>query len=114
MAACHDIAVFLYKMDEGAHKHAEHEAWLDEQLKRYPNERSTERKLLPPASLFWHGSFRSHRRYPNGLAELAGYWAETQIFGGVILFDRGESGEEVSLLLLTMIQIKQIRSIRDY
>ncbi|KAK2609559.1 hypothetical protein N8I77_003055 [Diaporthe amygdali] len=28
------------------------------------------------------------------VAELAGYWAETQIFGGVVLFDRGESGEE--------------------
>ncbi|KAI3393264.1 hypothetical protein diail_4523 [Diaporthe ilicicola] len=94
VVACHDIAIFLYKMDEGAHKHAEHEAWLKEQKKKYPNKRSTARKLLPPASLFWHGAFRSHRRYPNGLAELAGYWAENQIFGGVVLFDRGESGEE--------------------
>lgn len=104
--ACHDIAVLLYEMDEGAHKHTEHKAWLKEQKKKHPNKRSTARKLLPPASLFWHGAFRSHRRYPNGLAELAGYWAENQIFGGVVLFDRGESGEEVSLLLLvTILQI---------
>ncbi|KAI7774163.1 hypothetical protein LA080_009211 [Diaporthe eres] len=29
-------------------------------------------------------------------AELGGYWAETQIFGGVVLFDRGNTGEEVA------------------
>jgi hypothetical protein len=100
-------------MDKGVHKHAEHEAWLDEQLKKHPNKRSTARMLLPPASLFWHGSFRSHRRYPNGLAELAGYWAETQIFGGVILFDRGESGEEVSLSAATMLQINRALGVID-
>lgn len=54
--------------------------------------------LLPPATLFWHGSFRDSHRYPNGVAELAGYWAETQIFGDVVLFDRGDTGEEVSLI----------------
>lgn len=37
-------------------------------------------------------------QYPEeGTAELPGYWAENQIFGGVVLFQRGESGTEVSL-----------------
>lgn len=27
---------------------------------------------------------------------MAGYWAETHIFGGVLLFDRGEGEDEVS------------------
>lgn len=52
--------------------------------------------LLPPATLFWHGSFIDSHRYPNGIAELAEYWAETHIFGGVLLFDRGETDEEAS------------------
>ena len=94
--ACHDIAIFLYQLDDGIHKHTEHEAWLAEQEQKYPNKHLRARLLLPPPTLFWHGSFRDSHRYPSGVAELAGYWAETQIFGGVILFDRGQSGEEVS------------------
>jgi hypothetical protein len=30
-------------------------------------------------------------QYPDGLADVAGYWAEDQIFGGVVLFDRSQS-----------------------
>lgn len=36
-------------------------------------------------------------QYPEGVAELPGYWAEDQIFGGVVLFERGESGTEVGI-----------------
>lgn len=35
-------------------------------------------------------------QYPDGVAELPGYWAEDRTFGGVVLFGRGESGKEVS------------------
>jgi hypothetical protein len=35
-------------------------------------------------------------QYPNGFAVVAGYWAEAKIFGGVVVFDRGPSGVEVS------------------
>jgi hypothetical protein len=38
-------------------------------------------------------------QYPDGLADVAGYWAEDRIFGGVVLFDRGDSGYEVCDLL---------------
>lgn len=96
VTACHDIAVCLYQLDYGDHEHADHEDWLEEQFEKYYNARSEARLPLPPPTLFWHRSFRAWHRYPNGVAELAGYWAETQIFGGVVLFDRGESGEEVS------------------
>lgn len=27
--------------------------------------------------------------YPHGFADVVGYWAETHIFGGVVVFDRG-------------------------
>jgi hypothetical protein len=45
--------------------------------------------------LFFHVDYMDHRQYPNGLADMAGYWAEDRIFGGVVLFDRGDSGYEV-------------------
>lgn len=82
-------------MDGGVHKHREHEEWLSEKLANLP-EKSLDRKILPPPTLFWNGRYAEPSRYPNGLADVVGYWAETQIFGGVVLFDRGESEDEVS------------------
>lgn len=32
-------------------------------------------------------------RYPHGSLDVVGYWAETYIFGGVVVFDRGQRGE---------------------
>lgn len=32
------------------------------------------------------------------MADVVGYWAEAKIFGGVVVFDRGPSGTEVSLV----------------
>lgn len=58
-----------------------------------------ELKSLPPyASLFYHADYTEHEKYPSGASDLAGFWAEDQIFGGVVLFDRGTSGTEVCLL----------------
>jgi hypothetical protein len=45
---------------------------------------------------FYHRSYLAHAQYPNGVADVVGYWAEAKIFGGVVIFDRGESGTEVS------------------
>lgn len=39
---------------------------------------------------------RTRRDLTNGLADVAAYWAELRIFGGVVLFDRGQTEEEVS------------------
>lgn len=44
---------------------------------------------------FYHERYRRLEQYPSGLLNVVGYWAETQLFGGVVLFDRGESGVEV-------------------
>ena len=45
---------------------------------------------------FYHLSYVLFDKYPFGLLNVVGYWAETQIFGGVLLFDRGYSGSKVS------------------
>lgn len=39
-------------------------------------------------TLFMHGWYQAFEQYPHGVADMVGYWAEAQIFGGVVLFDR--------------------------
>lgn len=34
-------------------------------------------------------SYAISGRYPRGHLDVVGYWAETNIFGGVVVFDRG-------------------------
>jgi hypothetical protein len=53
----------------------------------------TRNPLLPS---FFHSEFKEHEQYPEGIADMVGYWAENRILGGVALFDRGPSGNEVS------------------
>ena len=43
----------------------------------------------------FHDSYMRFENYPFGLLDVVGYWAETKLFGGVLLFDRGDSGSEV-------------------
>ena len=45
---------------------------------------------------FYHRSFKFYEKYPYGLLNVVGYWTEAQILGGVVLFERGGSGQEVS------------------
>jgi len=46
-----------------------------------------------PTELF-HPAYQDREQYPEGVADVVGYWAEYCLFGGVFLFDRGESGTE--------------------
>lgn len=45
----------------------------------------------------FHRRYTAYEQYPRGVADGVGYWAELQLFGGVILFDRGPLGQEVYL-----------------
>ncbi len=91
--ACHQIAVFLYNLDDGVHKHCVYETWRN--LPREPPRGEQPVEFIPP-TVFYHGMYFASEQYPNGVADIVGYWAEAKIFGGVVLFDRGESGTEVS------------------
>ncbi|KAL2272443.1 hypothetical protein FJTKL_06564 [Diaporthe vaccinii] len=84
--AVHAIAVQLIKqVDGGLHKsdqfpsdeHYEQNSWC--------------RKKSTPFSL-WR--YDDPEQYPDGNADIAAYWTEDQILGGIVLFDRGESGTE--------------------
>lgn len=50
---------------------------------------------------FCLSDYSDPEQYPDGVADIAGYWAENWIFGGVVVFSRGESGIEVSCAALT-------------
>ncbi|CAJ2500533.1 Uu.00g033860.m01.CDS01 [Anthostomella pinea] len=98
--ACHQIAVQLYQLDDGVHKHQEHETWQAEAVSRLPKDRPYAGRLLPPATAFWHWHYKASHQYPNGIADVVGYWAEAKIFGGVVVFDRGETETEAKRVFL--------------
>lgn len=47
----------------------------------------------PPPTLFWHTWYRDYDLYINGISDGVGYWAESRILGGVVLFDRRDPKE---------------------
>ncbi|KAK3942779.1 hypothetical protein QBC46DRAFT_406084 [Diplogelasinospora grovesii] len=89
----HQIAVQLYKSDtitNNLHK--------DDGIARW--EPPKEKDVLfwiynpdgAPPTLFQHRQYREYDQYPDGVADGVGYWAESRIFGGVVLFNRREPG----------------------
>ncbi|KAF4813317.1 hypothetical protein CGCTS75_v013758 [Colletotrichum tropicale] len=71
-------------MDESLHKDDGLAAWV-------PPKEDLFWRFNPEgayATLFRHPWYTDHDQYPNGVADMAGYWAESRIFGGVVLFDR--------------------------
>jgi hypothetical protein len=77
--AVHQLAMLLYK-DGNLGLHDDWKTW------RVPAH-------LP--TIFVHRTFAEHQQYPEGVADVVGYWAENRILGGVALFDRGDLGDEV-------------------
>jgi hypothetical protein len=49
---------------------------------------------------FMHEDYHDLEQYPKGVADVVGYWTEYHLFGGVVLFDRGETGTDVSNILV--------------
>lgn len=81
----HQIAVYLYKLDLDLGNHKDLVEWVapanDKVFRRFYSDGK-----LP--TLFIHKQYRDIEQYPNGAADIVGYWAEAEIFGGVVLFDR--------------------------
>ncbi|POS70092.1 hypothetical protein DHEL01_v211516 [Diaporthe helianthi] len=83
----HEVAKYLYKLDSKGHQDDGIETWVppknedwDWWWRRYPDG--------PPPTLFYHTYYFDHEQYPDGAADMVGYWAESRILGGVIVFDR--------------------------
>ncbi|KAK7431843.1 hypothetical protein QQZ08_001461 [Neonectria magnoliae] len=93
VVACHQIGAYLYDLDGGIHKHQLHQDWRDELYPQLGNGMHPDGYFLPHAA-FFHISYQYPDQYPHGNADVAGYWAEGKIFGGVVVFDRGETDKE--------------------
>lgn len=83
--AVHQLAAYLYKLDLNLGDHKDIATWVSPKSNRgiymdYPDGK------LPTISI--HRQYRDCSQYPNGIADMVGYWAKAQIFGGVVLFDR--------------------------
>lgn len=98
--AIHQLAVLLFKMDTSLHKYDGVISWIPDEVPVPVHLRT------PPPTFFFHPAYRRMDYYPEGLADMVGYWAENRILGGVVLFDRGESKFEVSVQL-TLAQYTQ-------
>jgi hypothetical protein len=83
--ACHDTAALLYQIAKGGvGKHAERSPG--------PTILHYDGVPYPPIPTdFYHTEYRDWEQYPQGVADMVGYWAEFELFGGVVLFDRGDS-----------------------
>ncbi|KAH8734487.1 hypothetical protein BGZ61DRAFT_584469 [Ilyonectria robusta] len=93
VVACHQIAAHLYELDDGAHKHQLHQDWVDAESQVTEKEARYRSYALTPTA-FFHRFYQAYDQYPRGCADVAGYWAEGKIFGGVVVFDRGETEQE--------------------
>jgi hypothetical protein len=77
---CHDVAATLLgKMDGRSGKPL-----------MAPDSGCQTEYILPA-----HSDYCDHEYYPRGCADIFGYWAESRLFGGVVLFDRGSEGTQV-------------------
>lgn len=92
--AIHQIAIYLYKVDLDLGKHKDLLTWLPPSENQTPHPWKHYPGTLPP-TLFIHTGYEQYDHYPDGVADMVGYWAEGRIFGGVVLFDRRESGHGV-------------------
>jgi hypothetical protein len=87
----HQIGGHLFRLDGAIHKHEEYERWRDEphDMNRWDSYRNP--------SAFSYGYYVETEQYPDGVADVVGYWAEGRIFGGIVVFDRGETETEASI-----------------
>ncbi|KAF4952559.1 hypothetical protein FGADI_6630 [Fusarium gaditjirri] len=92
--AVHQIAAILFSLDEGLHKNDGVIEWAPPKSDKIWWAHCPDG---PEPTMFFHHWYLSHDRYPNGVADMVGYWAESRILGGVILFDRRQpiSGSDV-------------------
>jgi hypothetical protein len=90
--AVHQVAILVYHLDQSLHKEERLEAWTT------PIEYDGDipLKIIGPFPTLFFTSFYDHpEQYPDGVADVVGYWAENRILGGVVLFYRGQDESQV-------------------
>ncbi|KAK3299594.1 uncharacterized protein B0H64DRAFT_455679 [Chaetomium fimeti] len=92
--AVHKIAVLLFKKRLRIHdKQPQNAAYTIKMVTSWQSkeDKNLKLRLHPPGrTMFAHLSYDAKRQYPNGTADMVGYWAENRIMGGVVVFDRSQ------------------------
>lgn len=83
--ALHQFAVFVFNLDLRLHQ-GDIDSVVNWTMPRSPGSMLAD--VPPRPTLFNHSFYLDHDVYPQGLADVVGYWAEDRIIGGVVLFDR--------------------------
>ncbi|KAM6523988.1 hypothetical protein FSOLCH5_004595 [Fusarium solani] len=83
--AVHQIAVMLFNLGTSLHKDDGITEWAPPKSNRLYWDHNPDGPL---PTLFKHPWYVDYDQYPNGAADMAGYWAESRILGGVVVFDR--------------------------
>lgn len=86
--ALHEIAVLLFQLDFQLHKGGKADIDYVTNWRIPPSELEGLVDVPPRPTLFSHHAYLDADIYPNGVADIVGYWAEDRILGGVAIFDR--------------------------
>jgi hypothetical protein len=87
--ALHQLGALLYQLDVRLHASNDVDAVVNWIMPRPPFEREEDWVPIPPRpSIFNHSAYLDADVYPEGRADVVGYWVEGRIFGGVVVFDR--------------------------
>jgi hypothetical protein len=82
--AVHEVAVQLFNLESNLHIEDSITSWV-------PSKDDQFWEFFPGGAwptLFRHAWYVDYEQYPNGVADMVGFWAEARILGGVVLFDR--------------------------
>ncbi|KAK6840767.1 hypothetical protein PG995_015977 [Apiospora arundinis] len=91
--ALHQVAVHLFQKGDRIHDQhhsPEGDGSISSVTSWEPSPKPYFRYEVRP-TLFAHPAFVTHEQYPNGIADMVGYWAEDRILGGVLLLDRNNN-----------------------
>ena len=90
----HQIAIILYKLNFDLGNHHDWAAWVA------PTSDTIFYRMYPVGklpTLFFHHQYRNDKQYPQGPADIVGYWAESQISLERLCFSLGATLTSVSL-----------------
>lgn len=93
VVAVHKIAAILYKKKLRIHdKQPQNAAYSIKAVTSWQSDGDKRLRRSPPGrTMFAHLSYDARHQYPNGTADMVGYWAENRILGGVVCFDRSRA-----------------------
>ncbi|KAI1877981.1 uncharacterized protein JN550_000163 [Neoarthrinium moseri] len=92
-SALHQIAVLLLQLDLCMHDRSTTRGLDIQFVTLWEPGQNPFARVVPDPTLFAHPHFMAQEQYPDGLADVVGYWAENRILGGVVLFDRSQDWE---------------------